>query len=243
MKIAGYLKTSLIEWPGKISSVIFTPGCNFRCPFCHNVDLVDLKRFDSLDNYPEAEILADIQKRKQWVEAVVVTGGEPLLQPGLSRFLSRLKRSGFKTMVETNGSLYSALDILLKEKLVDYWALDYKTLLGDYRKLVGAKKGEALAVRRSYAQLAGKRAGFELRTTVVPGIHDRPVLLKMAREAKSIFSSRGEKFLPVWYLQTFQPDNCLNLRYRRRKPFSPQMMKKLWLAVKGDYPPAKLRGN
>ncbi len=129
MEIAGYIKTSLIEWPGKISSVIFVPGCNFRCPFCHNADLVSRKGFTQI---PEKLIFADLKSRKKWIDAVVVTGGEPTLQADLSRFLSRIRRMGLMTMVHTNGTKPEVIEKLIKKKLVDYWAMDLKGDLQNY---------------------------------------------------------------------------------------------------------------
>ena len=104
MDIRGLVPTSAIEWPGKISFIVFTAGCNFACPFCHNRDLVDPKRIAGLPDYSEQSILEDLKKRKKWIDAVVITGGEPTIQKGLEVFLKRVKKLGFLTMIETNGS-------------------------------------------------------------------------------------------------------------------------------------------
>jgi len=169
MQIAGYLKTSLIEWPGKISSVIFTPGCNFRCPFCHNRDLVNSNIATKQHSYKEEEILADLANRRKWVDAVVVTGGEPTLQKDLSSFLKKVKDNGFLTMLETNGTRPEVIASLFHCSSVDYITMDLKGNFQDYEKFTGTKV-DMDKIKESIKLIIESGKEYEFRTTVVPGL-------------------------------------------------------------------------
>lgn len=242
MKIAGYLKISLIEWPGKIASVIFVPECNFRCPFCHNADLVDPLRAKRLKNYnySEQSIFAYLKKRKKLVDGVVVSGGEPTLQPDLPEFLEKIHALGFETMVETNGSKPLIIHNLIIRKLVNYIALDFKAPLGEkYAQAIGLKDFDPKIWIKSFSLILKSKIPFELRTTVVPGIHNKKALLKMARQIKK-FAIRNSQ-LNNWYLQNFQPKNCLNPKFNKLKPYSKIEMEEFLGAVKKIIPGAKIR--
>ena len=144
MQIAGYLKTSLIEWPGKIASVVFTPGCNFRCPFCHNPDLVDPRKLKKTKALKEDEVFKDLCSRKKWIDALVITGGEPTLQKDLAKFLKKIKKAGFLTMIQTNGTRPETLKEVLatrspRGRSVDYFCLDLKGDLENYEKYTDVK--------------------------------------------------------------------------------------------------------
>ncbi len=177
LSIAAFLKTSLIEWPGKISSVIFVPKCNFRCPFCHNAELVNPERVSKILLCDEKEIMADLKKRKDWIDAVVVTGGEPTLQNDLFKFLKNLKQLKLLTMVHTNGTNPKLVEELIKEKLVDYWGMDLKGDLEDYDKFIGGVGGVG-GVEKSIEQIINSGVDYEFRTTVVPTLHNKENLIK-----------------------------------------------------------------
>lgn len=234
MEIAGYVKTSLIEWPGKISSVIFVPGCNFRCPFCHNADLVD----DKVERFPRIEeerIIADLKSRKGWVEAVVVTGGEPTLQADLSRFLSRIKQMGFLTMIHTNGTKPKVIEKLIKKKLVDYWAMDLKGDFENYEKYTNVQC-TIYNVQKSIELIVKSGVDYEFRTTVVPGLHNLKNLIKLARQT-GIISVNCH-----WFLQQFRPVNCLDKKYLSVKPYSEEELKKVCRKLQEIIPQTSLRG-
>lgn len=238
MKIAGYLRTSLIEWPGKISSVIFIPGCNFYCPFCHNADLVKPKVKTKLPLIAETEVLADLKKRKKWIDGVVVTGGEPTLQPDLDRFLQQCQKLGFETMVETNGSKPEIIDRLLKSSAVDYLSVDVKTTLDkNYAKAVGLKKYDPSVVVETIKLLKKSKIPFELRTTVVPEIHDKKTLIKMAKQLKRVI---GRKKIP-WFWQNFQAKNCLDPKFNKKEPFKKETLKGFLEIVKKHYSEVRIR--
>ncbi len=233
MEIAGYIKTSLIEWPGKISSVIFVPGCNFRCPFCHNADLVSRKGFTQI---PEKLIFADLKSRKKWIDAVVVTGGEPTLQADLSRFLSRIRRMGLMTMVHTNGTKPEVIEKLIKKKLVDYWAMDLKGDPENYGRYVGNIKYQISNIKTSMQLIANSGVDYEFRTTVVPALHNLENLIKLARQIGTISENCH------WFLQQFRPINCVDKKYLSIKPYSEEELKKICRKLQKIIPQTNLRG-
>ncbi|PIQ69963.1 anaerobic ribonucleoside-triphosphate reductase activating protein [Candidatus Shapirobacteria bacterium CG11_big_fil_rev_8_21_14_0_20_40_12] len=234
MEIAGYIKTSLIEWPGKISSVIFVPGCNFRCPFCHNADLVVRSKVSKFQSFKEKEVLADLEKRKKWVEAVAVTGGEPTLQADLSRFLSRLKQMGFLTMVESNGTKPEIINELIIKKLTDYIAMDIKGDLEDYERYTNVQC-TIYDIQKSIELIVKSGVEYEFRTTVVPGLHNLENLTKLAKQVGKTPNIR-------WFLNQFRPMNCLDKKYLKIKPYSVEELKKICRNLQKIIPQTNLRG-
>jgi pyruvate formate lyase activating enzyme len=239
MVIKGYLPTSVIEWPGKISAVIFTSGCNFRCPYCHNADLVDPARLNRLPQILEKKILADLIKRKKWLDAVVITGGEPTLQPDLENFIKKVKQMGFLTMLETNGSKPDTIARLLDSHIVDRFAVDIKGPLdSNYARITRYKdikiSGE---IEKSLKAIIENGVDCELRTTVVPGIHDQAVLVRMAKQIKKISKNC------YWFLQNFQPNRCLDPKFNKIKPFSSLDLQKFQKSLQKIIPRVKLREN
>jgi pyruvate formate lyase activating enzyme len=164
MRIGGLIKFSLIDYPGKVAATIFTQGCNYRCPYCHNADLVLSERFQR--PIPEAEVLAFLQKRRGKLKAVVMTGGEPTLQADLPSFLAKIKDMDYQVKLDTNGSSPDVLKGLLNAGLLDYIAMDVKAPLLKYNVLTGVK-ADVAAVRQSMAIIAGSRVAHEFRTTAV----------------------------------------------------------------------------
>lgn len=245
MIIKGYLQTSVIEWPGKISSIVFTAGCNFRCSFCYNKDLVDQKSA-GLPQIPEERILTDLVKRKKWVDAVVVTGGEPTMQPDLEEFLKKVKKMGFLTMIETNGSNPETIARLLDCYIVDRVAMDIKGPFEKYTEITKMDNGEWTIdkIKGSIELILKSGVEYEFRTTVVPGIHNKQVILKMANDLQQFKNLAKGKDLVFrfaqnnnrnnitieqshWKLQNFQPKNCLDPEYNKLKPFSEEEFEEL----------------
>ena len=240
MEIKGFIKTSLIEWPGKISAVIFVSGCNFRCPFCHNSHLVDAKKIAKLPSLSEKQIIIDLKKRRKWIEGVVITGGEPSLQADLPEFLGKLKKLGFETMIETNGGRPELVQKLVtcKPAILDFLSLDFKAPLDrHYAKTVGLKNFDPKIWIKSLQAILNSGIPFELRTTIVPGIHDKKTLVKMARQLKKIIGRRKV----TWFWQNFQPKNCLDPKFNKLKPYDKMEMEKFLKAVKKIVPGTKIR--
>ena len=164
MKIGGFQKVSLIDYPGRISAVVFTRGCNFRCPFCHNPELVDPERFTDL--IPEPEILSFLEKRRGRLDAVVITGGEPTLQPELLPFVIHLRAMGYRIKLDTNGALPEVIEEMLGRRLLDYIAMDIKAPLGKYGEATGVK-ADGRRITRSISLIMGSGIEYEFRTTAV----------------------------------------------------------------------------
>ena len=187
MNIAGFQKTSTIDFPGKIACVLFTPSCNYTCWYCHNKAL--------LHNPPlfgEAEVIAFLKKRAGLLDGVVLSGGEPTMQEDIVAFAATLKSLGYAVKLDTNGSNPDVVETLLHQNLVDYVALDYKVPFTDYRAICGyASEG----VETCIGLLSTSTIMWELRTTVIPQL-TLPVLTKMCQEIPIV---------PRFFLQPYRP--------------------------------------
>lgn len=169
MVISGLQKLTLLDYPGHTACTVFTPGCNWRCPFCHNAVLV--LRPDEQPVMDEQEIFAFLGKRKGLLDGVAVTGGEPTLQKDLPDFLRRLKDMGFAVKLDTNGTHPAMLRAILSEGLADYVAMDIKAGRENYPSVTGTLRPGLEAVEESAALLMEGRTDFEFRTTVVRQLH------------------------------------------------------------------------
>lgn len=156
-----------MDFPGEVCTTIFLGGCNFRCPWCHNADLV--LRPATLPEISHGEVLNLLLRRRSWVQAVCITGGEPTLAPGLEEFVRSLKSQGFKVKLDTNGSRPGILGRLLEEGLLDYIAMDVKAPPEKYNFLTGTRV-DLEAINESIALLKNSQVTYEFRTTVVPGL-------------------------------------------------------------------------
>lgn len=205
MKFSGIQKTSLIDFPNRIASVLFTPGCNLRCPFCHNWRIV-------LDPKPpflqEEAAFRILENRKKYVDAVVVTGGEPTMHKEVPKFLRKLKEKGFQVKLDTNGFYPQVLEECLQ--YVDYVALDVKTSLEKYARL-GAK--DTADLLRTIEILKSGKVEYEFRTTVVPGFVDAEDITRMGELTK------GAK---TFAFQQFIPEDTLDKGFKTLKPYSPE---------------------
>lgn len=168
MKISGLQKTTLLDYPGHVAATIFLGGCNFRCPFCHNSDLLE---GDSPDSFSEEEILSFLKKRASILQGVCITGGEPTLQPDLEDFLQKIRTIGLKIKLDTNGYRPQILKMLAEKKLLDYVAMDIKAGPSGYAKVSGCQNLELSRIRESADFLMTGSLPFEFRTTVVRGLH------------------------------------------------------------------------
>ncbi len=213
--IKGMEKTSLIDYPGKISAVVFLGGCNFRCPFCHNRELV--LDYESLDTIPEDEVLQFLEDRKDWLDGVVVSGGEPTLWKELPGFLERIKALGYPVKLDTNGTNPKMLKEVVAKGLVDYIAMDIKGPESSYERICGTNV-EFSKIRESIEVIIKSNAKHEFRSTILPSLHTREDVLAMARMVAG-----GEKF----YLQQFRPRNTLDPEFNKVKPFEEKEMREL----------------
>ena len=179
MTIHGIQKLTLVDYPGKTAAILFTGACNFRCPFCHNASLV--LRPESQPVLDEGEIMEFLTKRRNMLEGVVVTGGEPTLQRDLIPFLLALKNLGYKVKLDTNGYRPDVLKSALEKNAVDYVAMDIKTSLDEYPILTGIADLDVSLIEESVAYLKGSTVEHEFRTTVVEPLHHRENFEKIGR--------------------------------------------------------------
>jgi len=193
MLIHGLQKMTLLDFPGKVACTVFLDGCNFRCPFCHNSELLGAG-FPPL--MEDSELLAFLEKRKRLLDGVCITGGEPLVQKELPRLLEQIKAKGYPVKLDTNGSFPEKLSLLIDGGLVDYVAMDIKNSPERYSETVGRERFDISAVEQSVDLLMQGKLDYEFRTTVVEQLHDEASFHGIGQWI------RGAK---RYYLQCFVP--------------------------------------
>jgi len=213
MLIAGLSKTTLLDYPGRVAATIFTGGCNFRCPFCHNGDLV-LKP-SSLEMISEEEVLSFLQKRKNVLKGVCITGGEPTLQADLRDFIIKIKEIGYQIKLDTNGYLPEVLKTLLDDELLDYVAMDIKSSKEKYGLATGLEDMDIGRIERSMELLKNSGISYEYRTTVVKGLHTSEDILEIGKWIEM-------KPFAGYYLQAYKENEkgILNLSFPRTELFA-----------------------
>lgn len=179
MKISGLQKMTLLDYPGKIAATVFTGGCNFRCPFCHNASLV--LNTGKTKGISEEEFFDFLVKRKGLLDGICISGGEPLLQEEIKKFIFKIKALGFSVKLDTNGSFSDKLKELIEDGLIDYVAMDLKNSSAGYAKTSGVT-GEVLQeIKESVAFLLADRVEYEFRTTVVKDFHTEEDFVAIGR--------------------------------------------------------------
>lgn len=201
MKIIAWQKTSFIDYPGKASTIIFTPECNYQCPSCHAKHLLGQREYIIDEEY----IFNYLDSRRKWIEGVVISGGEPTLQPDLLDFIVRLKDRGLDVKLDTNGSSPHVLKSLLKLKTIDYVAMDVKGPKNLYPKIVGKGNVNIKKIEESM-RIVQKFPGSELRTTVIPIYENEKFRWMTPEEIRDITEwicncTKDDK--PKYYLQKF----------------------------------------
>lgn len=177
MKIGSYQKSSFIDFPGRVAAVIYTQGCNWRCPYCHNRSLVIPSRFQP--SIPVDDVLQHLVEHRTELNGVVVTGGEPTLQTGLASFLREARSMGYATKLDTNGSRPTVLATLFNDQLLDYVALDVKGPLACYSRFAGHAVDPGM-IELSIELVRSSGIPYELRTTLVGGLHEPEDIRAMA---------------------------------------------------------------
>lgn len=178
IQICGLNKTSLLDYPEHVAATIFTGGCNMRCPFCHNGDLVLHPGEGEI--YPEDEVLAFLRKRQGILSGVCITGGEPTLWFDLPVFIGRIKELGYKVKLDTNGTNPDMLAQLIEDERIDYIAMDIKTSPKQYGKVCGNEHLDIEMINKSVAVIMEGKIPYEFRTTVVRQLHDREDFCRIA---------------------------------------------------------------
>ena len=215
VEIKGLEKFASKDFPGHISSTVFLGGCNFRCPYCQNPDLV--LRPGALPSIPWADFMSYLDERKNWLEGVCVSGGEPLLEKNLMEFLRAIKDRNFLVKLDTNGSFPVRLEELVREKLVDSIAMDIKAPLEKYREVTKSDVNEA-DIARSIEIIKNSGLEYMFRTTVVPGLGDAEDIEKICQ-----MLAKAE----IFQIQQFSPTNTLDASYLQKKPYSREEIQKM----------------
>ncbi len=221
--IRGFQGVTLLDFPGRVASLIFLGGCNFRCPFCHNPGLVLPQLLSRGEGYSQDHVLGEVARRRKLVKGVVISGGEPTLQEELLvELLREVRELGLATKVDTNGSNPRVLSRLLEEGLVDVVALDLKTSPGKYPLATGG--GEFTPVAESLEILREKAPHYVLRTTLVPGLVDSRDMEELASLVQGV---------PEYHLQPFSGKVTLDPQYTGMAAYPPEVMEELAKKLEG----------
>ena len=228
MLLKGLQKTTLLDFPGKVACTVFTGGCNFRCPFCHNARLVTEPNAE--ERITEEEFFSFLSKRRGVLDGVCVTGGEPLLQKDILPFLARIRKMGFLIKLDTNGSRPDVLQQIIDTKLVDYIAMDLKNSKEKYALTCGLDAYPD-GIDESISLIMQSGIDYEFRTTVVRELHTAEDMVSMAKRIKGA---------PRYFLQGFIDSG--NLIGSGCSAYSSDEMKALLAQVTKIIPTASLRG-
>lgn len=229
MRIQGLQKTTLLDFPEKVACTVFTAGCNFRCPFCHNASLV--VNIPKESEITEESFFSFLKKRQGILDGVCVTGGEPLLQPDIENFIRKIKELGFLVKLDTNGSFPEKLKDLVEKGLVDYVAMDIKNSLSAYEQTCGVKALDTEMVERSVRYLREGHVPYEFRTTVTKDFHTKEDFEQIGRWLKGTEKYFLQKFVDSGDLIGTSVEGCTE-----------EEMKEFLLIVKQYIPNVKIRG-
>jgi pyruvate formate lyase activating enzyme len=231
MLFGGLQKTTLVDYPGKVAATVFTLGCNFRCPYCHNPELVLPKMMKEQPNIAEEEILSFLKERQGYLEGLCITGGEPTLQVGLSNFIQKVNKLGISVKLDTNGSLPSVLKELIQKKLIDWVALDIKAPPKKY-DIFTQGKIDVKNVDLSIKIIKESKINYEFRTTLAPEILLEKDIMDIVDWIKP--ASR-------YYLQRFQNNKTLDKKFENLSSWSEQKSKSLIKKIKPFFSECNLR--
>jgi len=230
MKIKGFQGTSLLDFPGRIASLVFFGGCNLSCPYCHNPSLVlDPEQYP---DYPLEALLEELQERRSFIDGVVVSGGEPTLDPDLLRFLREVKGLNLEVKLDTNGLMPDVLEAILAENLADYLALDLKTAIDRYPELHHASV-DCDALRKSIRLILDSPVDYEIRTTCAPGLVETADLENIGQ------TIRGAR---QWVLQQLVPRHSMVEAWRDVQPHSEERLNEFVELAEGFVEKVSLRG-
>jgi len=215
MLIGGLQKLTLIDYPGKVAATVFLIGCNFRCGFCQNPELVDADSFKNQPQISEKEFFWFLDSEQGLIDGICITGGEPTINPDLIDFIKKIKQKGFLIKLDTNGSNPEILEKLIKEKLIDFIAMDIKISLEKYEKAIGVKV-DLEKITKSVEIIKNSKIDYEFRTTAVPGIVDKDDIEKIGQWLDGV-----KKFV----LQQFQNKKVLDKEFEKLQPYSEDVLK------------------
>lgn len=214
MRIGGLQKSSLIDYPGKISAIIFVQGCTFRCPYCHNPELVCPELFEN--PIPEKDILEFLESRKNKLDAVVLSGGEPTIYPELPEFIRTIREMGFLIKLDSNGSNPDLLSKIINEKLVDYIAMDLKSPLEKYKDITFYDDIDK--IKKSIDLIMNSGIPYEFRTTVIKSLLSIEDILKIGEMIK------GAR---LYALQKFRKSKAVDESFLNSETYSDEEFEKI----------------
>jgi pyruvate formate lyase activating enzyme len=230
MQIKGLVKTSIVDYPGRVATVVFVGGCNFRCPYCQNADLV--LRPESLPDIEVKDVLRLLAERQGFVDGVVITGGEPTLQADLADFIQEVKALGLAVKLDTNGYQPHSLQRLLQKGLLDYVAMDAKGPLEKY-SLVAGRRIDTKRIEDSIQLLLSSEIEYEFRTTVAPGM---VAVEDIDAVAQSIAGARR------YVLQQFQPSSTIAPQFTTMDPYPAAVLEEMADAARKWVANVSIRG-
>lgn len=228
MNISGFTKLTLIDYPKKLSCIVFTQGCNYNCAFCQNSGLIKCNKESLIDH---EEIFSYLKKRKNVLEGVVISGGEPTIQPGLIDFIKKIKDMGFLVKLDTNGSNPDVVKKLLDLKLVDYIAMDVKNIFDEYDPIVNLKKVNIENIKQSINMIKDSGVDHEFRTTIMKNYHDVNKLTKICE-----YLGKNEKY----YLQNFEDSEMV--LDKTLVSFTSEMLANIQNILRKNFPNVSVRG-
>ena len=229
MKIGGFQEISLLDYPGRIAAIVWTMGCNFRCPFCYNRDLV----LDKTDQIPVDVIFSYLDERKGKIDAVSISGGEPFLQSDLEGFVSTIKEKGFLVKIDTNGSFPKQLEQMLDNSLIDYISMDVKAPKISYEKVTNTSI-DIEKINASIQNIREKAPDYEFKTTVIPYFHTKEDIIEIAHWLK------GSK---KYYIQQFKHTSpLLSKSFNTEKSYTKEDLEMICQQIKPFFDKCEVRG-
>jgi len=229
MKIGGLQKTSLLDYPEQVSSIIWTVGCDFRCPFCYNKDLV----LGKVELISEEELFSFLKKRKNMLDGLVISGGEPLIQKDISEFTKKVKKLGYLIKIDTNGMHPKKLKELIDNKLVDYISMDVKAPREKYELLTNIKT-DLKKIESSIEIIKNSDIDYEFKTTFVPDLLTQEDIIKISKWIK------GSK---KYYLQQFKNDTSLiSSKLKEITPYPKEKLLETLQDIKSNFKICEVRG-
>lgn len=231
MYFGGLQKTTLVDYPGKVAATVFTIGCDFRCPYCHNPELVLPELSEKQPKITEKEVLNFLKERRKLLEGICITGGEPTIQSDLIDFIKKVKDLGFLIKLDTNGSCPDVLNSLIEQKLIDYVAMDVKAPKEKY-EIFTQEETLIENVSKSIELLKQDRINYEFRTTLAPGILEEQDVLAIVDWIK---------LTPRYFLQRFKNDKVLDKKFKNIQAWSEQRTMALFKKIKPYFSECNIR--
>lgn len=236
MKIGGLQKLTLIDYPGRVAATVFLMGCNFRCPFCYSSEIVLPEKIKDQPQLSQEYFFDFLKKRKNFLEGVVICGGEPTINKDLPLFAAKIKKMGFLVKLDTNGSNPEMLEELINEKCIDYVAMDIKAPKEKYPEAIGVSGPQAEviveSIEKSIVVLKESDVDFEFRTTVVPNFLEKKEVVNIAKWVGPA---------PKYFLQNFKAEKTLDPRFEQIKPYPQEYLLEIKEAVASFFDTCRVR--